>query len=136
MELAVLLATAVAGEATPEELQQLNDLLAADPQMVTLAVDLMAQENWLGWHSDQSRYGELSPEILELISEVAASAPSEDSSIKSIGAMLELTIPEDVDGTLPNCGLENGSIEPTAAYSSLSNSRSFVLPLMATIGSC
>ena len=43
-------------------------------------------------------------------------------------------MPEDVDGTLPNCGLENGSIEPTAAYSSLSNSRSFVLPLMATIG--
>ena len=82
MELAVLLATAVAGEATLEELQQLNDLLAADPQMVTLAVDLMAQENWLGWHSDQSRYGELSPEILELISEVAASAPSEDSRIE------------------------------------------------------
>lgn len=132
MELATLLAAAVAGEATTEQLQHLNDILVSDPRMVSLAVDLMAQENWLGWHSDSSRFGELRPEILELLSEVAEAA-SCDAKGSDLETALELP---DIDASEVSlgCSLEGCSPEGTQADTRSSLFPASLAPLRGLAG--
>jgi hypothetical protein len=69
-EIARIVMAATADEAAESELRTLNELLATQPEIANLVVELMSQEAWLNWHSTVARSGEIRGELLEHITNV------------------------------------------------------------------
>jgi hypothetical protein len=73
-EVAAILMAAVADEASQDDLEKLNSILTAQPDLAEFVVDLMSQESWLSWYSARSRNGEIRSELLEQIAQVVQSS--------------------------------------------------------------
>jgi hypothetical protein len=69
-EVAVVLMAAVAGEATPAELAQLNDWIRRDPALAAYVVELMGQEYWLTWQGGGVADGSPHCEAAERIAQI------------------------------------------------------------------
>lgn len=95
-EIARIVMAATADDATERELQELNDLLAAQPKLADFVVDLMSQEAWLNWHSTVARSGEIRSELLEQITNVVRSTeePLDETETIKLLSTASCQVPE------------------------------------------
>ena len=88
-DIARIILAAAADEASQRELEELNELIADQPQVAKFVVDLMSQEAWLNWHTESSRSGEIRNELLEHITHVIESSGNQQSSEAEVLQLLE-----------------------------------------------
>lgn len=91
-EAAALIVAAVVGEASPEELAQLNKRIEENPELGQFVVDLLAQEAWLTWSSASARKGAFRRELAEHITQVIQESQAHCASLSgdsSLSSSLE-----------------------------------------------
>ncbi|MBX3425540.1 MAG: LamG domain-containing protein [Pirellulales bacterium] len=80
-----ILMAAVDGNATLDELAEVNRRILADPSLASFVVDVMSQESWLTWYSTKSRNGgSMRADLLEQIVATASSAKSAGTSTGTV----------------------------------------------------
>lgn len=73
-EAAVIVLSAVAGEASADDLTRLGDWIRADHLLAGFVVELIEQESWLSWHAGSGAGDEVPEHIRNILSAASADA--------------------------------------------------------------